>query len=169
MEKSNRGFTLVELMVVSGILLVSIGFGSAQYNTYTQQRRLREEVKKMITIMTLAGKRAVSGDSGTGCTDFQGFQIAVTPGGTYTSRRCCESACNSAQSAIASSESLPLGLTFTAPAVNTTYLFNKLNQAVTINPPVNQTITIRNTVLSRCISLTIAPSGLITQTPEVAC
>lgn len=164
-----NSFTLVEIMVVTGILLTAVGFGTARWGDYTNRRKLADEVKEVMGVMNLASKRAVAGDSGTSCADFQGFQVAVTTAGAYTVRRCCEGACNSAQSTVQETHQLPAGLTFSQPTANTTYLFNKLTQTVTANPSANLTVTVRSTALARCIPLTISPAGLITQQTEVAC
>lgn len=174
MDKSNlqairAAFTLIEIMVVIGILLASIGFGAARYGDYTNRRRLRDEAKKIMTVMSQASSRAVAGDSSATCADFQGFQVAITTSGSYTVRRCCEGACNSVQSAVQNTQQLPAGLTFSTPATNTTYLFNKLIQGATISPSANQTITVRSTVLARCIPISVSPAGLVTQLPEVSC
>lgn len=170
MVPNNRfGFTLVEMLVVTGIMLLTTGFGVARYNDYTQQRRLNQEAKEFTSVMELASKRAVSGDSTTACADFQGIQVSMAPSGTYTMRRCCEGACNSAQSTVYNTYPLPTGITLSAPTATTTYLFNKLTQTITVNPAANQTVTFRNTVSSRCLSVTVSPAGLINLGTEIAC
>lgn len=163
------GFTLVELMVVTGILLASLGFGITHYNDSIQKRRLNQEVRKLADVMTLASTSATAGNTGTACSDFQGYQVALTTAGAYTLRLCCEAACNTGQSVINATYQTPTGITVSAPTANTTYLFNKLNQTVKIAPAANQTITLRNTVLARCVSLTVPVAGQVTVGAEFAC
>ncbi|MBI1863467.1 prepilin-type N-terminal cleavage/methylation domain-containing protein [Candidatus Microgenomates bacterium] len=170
MDKSNRrAFTLIELMVVCSILLASVGFGITRYNDTIQKRRLNQEVRKLSDVMSLASTSATAGDSGTACADFNGYQVALTTTGSYTLRLCCEAACNSAQSLVTATYQLPTGITVSAPASDTTFLFNKLNQSITIAPAANQTVTLRNTVLARCVSVTVATAGQITQSAEFSC
>lgn len=169
MGKNNRAYSLIEVLVVCGILLAAYGVVSAQYNTYTQQRKLRDEAKKITSTLNLAGQRAAAGDSGSSCDDYRGFSVTVATTGTYTTRRCCESACSSSQSIIQSQETLPLGLSFLAPATATSYLFKSLTREVTVSPAGNQTITLRNALIGRCISLVVSPSGVITQQAETSC
>lgn len=164
-----NSFTLVEMLVVTGIILVSVGFGTARLGDYTNRRILADEAKEITNVLSQASKRAVAGDSGSACANFQGFQVSVTTTDAYSVRRCCEGACNSAQSTVQETHQLPVGLRFVQPAVNTTYLFNKLNQTVTANPSANLTISVRSTALARCIPLTISPAGLVTQGAEIAC
>lgn len=163
------GFTLVEMLVVTGIMLATTGFGIARYNDYTQQRRLDQEGKKLFSVFELASKRAISGDSTTACADFQGIQVSINPAGTYTMRRCCEGACSSAQSSIYSTTTLPTGITFEDPKATTTYLFNKLTQTMTMNPSTNPNITLRNAMVSKCIILSVTPAGLIDVSAVSSC
>lgn len=163
------GFTLVEVLVVTSIMLVTTGFGIARYNDYTQQRRLDHEAKKLVSVFELASKRAISGDSSAACADFQGVQVAITKTGSYTVRRCCEGACTSAQSTIYTSAQLPNGINIAAPPSDATYLFNKLTQAVTINPPTSQTIILQNTLSSKCLTVTVSPVGIIKLGIAAAC
>jgi prepilin-type N-terminal cleavage/methylation domain-containing protein len=167
--RKSRGFTLIEMMVVCGIMLAAMGLGITRYNDYAQKRRLNGQAKQLTDAMKLASVRALSGDAGAACADFQGYQVALTTTGTYTVKKCCEGACTSAQSTSVATYTLPNGIALTAPAANTTYLFNKLDQTVSIAPSANQTITLRNTLISRCISITIPPSGVVDIQNEVAC
>ena len=58
----NKAFTLIELLVVSVIILTFSGTILAQYNQQTQQLKLKNEAKKMIDVMELAKKKAVTSE-----------------------------------------------------------------------------------------------------------
>lgn len=172
MGKNSRlraAFTLVEVMVVCGIILISTGLGITRYNDFTQKRLLNQALRQVQDIMSIASAKATAGDSGISCTAFQGYQVAVQTNGTHTLKKCCEATCNAVESTLVSTYYVPTGITVSAPTANTTYLFKKLSQGISANPAANLTVTLRNTALARCVSLTLDVSGVITQGAEVAC
>ena len=61
MDKS-KGFTLIELIVVMGILSIFSGIFLARYNENASQLKLKNEAKKLIDVLELAKKKALNGD-----------------------------------------------------------------------------------------------------------
>jgi prepilin-type N-terminal cleavage/methylation domain-containing protein len=90
----NKGFTLIELIVVIGIVSLFTGISIAKYNENASQLKLRNEAKKLVDVLELAKKKALTGDLlDKNCADFRGYRVIIGSGnyslnfncgGTYT-------------------------------------------------------------------------------------
>lgn len=87
--KKLKGFTLIELIVVIGILSLFTGIFIARYNENTGQLRLRSEAKKLVDVLELAKKKALTADLfDKNCTDFRGYRVIVGSGNYSLSFNC---------------------------------------------------------------------------------
>lgn len=167
------GFTLIELVISIAIIGILSGYSVNNYTVTKEQRSLEAESKKLQEVLYLASKKASAAETGplAQCANFQGYRVDVTiVNKQYVMRKCCEVACNSAQSTVVQTYNLPAtSFTFSTPPGGTTYLFRTLSQPVLINPPANQTITIRNTAIGKCIPLTFSSVGNIRIGAKVSC
>lgn len=158
-----KGFTLIEILVVSVIILTFSGTILAQYNQQTQQLKLKNEAKKMIDVMELAKKKAVTSDliptpnvtPPTFCTNFSGYQFILKTNSSYSLNYCCNSSCPTvlntynldSKIVIVSPIALPNSLVFTP-------LMKVFNRTFT-------SVTLKNIVINKCVNINILPIGVI--------
>lgn len=158
-----KGFTLIEILVVSVIILTFSGTILAQYNQQTQQLKLKNEAKKMIDVMELAKKKAVTSDliptpnvtPPTFCTNFTGYQFILNSNSNYGLRYCCNESCSTSLNnynldskiIITNPVAIPNSLIFT-PLMK---IFNRTFTSVTL----------KNTVINKCLDINISPIGII--------
>lgn len=171
--KFSRSFTLIELLIVFAIIAILSGLTLASYRTSAEAKNLESEVRRLGDTLKLAYKKGSSSETGplALCTDFRGYTVTVQPAEKqYILRKCCEAACNSAQSTVLSTYVIPQSsLEITAPPVQTTYLFEPLAAQTTVQPAGNTTITLRNTGLQQCISLEVGGAGNIQEHAKIDC
>lgn len=162
-SRNIEGFTLIELLVVSVILLTFFGTVLAQYNQQTQQLKLKNEAKKMIDVMELAKKKALTSDliptpnvtPPTFCTNFTGYQFILNTSSNYSLRYCCNSSCTT----VLNTYDLDSKVVITSPVVipNSlifTPLMKVFNRTFT-------SVTLKNTVINKCLNISISPIGII--------
>ncbi len=154
---SEVGFTLIELLVVISIMLIFIGSTISQYNNYTEQTKLKNEAKKLVDVLELAKKKALSAELVGSCDNFTGYKVTLSTN-NYSLIFCCNSGCSD-------------------PATVNTYAFNNANisnltGAATLNfPPlmsdVNLTvgsIRLKNSAINtanKCIDISISAIGIV--------
>lgn len=157
-NNQRSAFTLIELLVVISIMLIFIGGTIASYNTYTEQTKLKNEGKKLVDVLELAKKKALSADlQDITCTDFTGYKVTLNTN-NYALIFCCNSAC-----------STPTNVhTYAFPNTNITIY----SGAGDLNfPPLmsgaNITISsvhLKNSAInaaSKCVNIVISPIGII--------
>lgn len=132
----STGFTLIELMVSVGIIMVTLGGMIANYNGYNNRQTLKQTALTLKNNLRFAQAKALSGEKPTSnCTELIGWTISFTSG-TYTLQAQCTP--QGSQGALVSVV-LPTGVVFS---------------------PVPSTITFR--VLSRGTGLaSVAPLSLV--------
>lgn len=78
MEKSNRSFTLIEILVTVTIILLFSGLSIPRYNTYTQQLKLKSEAEQITDVIELAKKKAIASELyDLNCSDFTGYRVTL--------------------------------------------------------------------------------------------
>jgi prepilin-type N-terminal cleavage/methylation domain-containing protein len=65
--KKNRGFTLIEILIVISIGSVVMTIAAARYNQLTQRKRIEQQTKNTVTFLRKIKKMADSGEK-VGCT-----------------------------------------------------------------------------------------------------
>lgn len=148
----NRGFTLIEFIVVISIALLFIGVALPRYNDYGSQLKLKNDAKKVIDVFELAKKKALSGDLfDKNCADFTSYRATIVGGSTYSLNFCCAGSCSSVQE-----YNLSSNITFTSGIGN--YNFTPLM----IRPNfVANSIRLRSSTINKCIDISISPIGVI--------
>jgi prepilin-type N-terminal cleavage/methylation domain-containing protein len=161
--KNIKGFTLIELLVVSVIILSFSGTILAQYNQQTQQLKLKNEAKKLIDVMELAKKKAITSDliptpnvtPPTFCTDFTGYQFILKTNNSYSLNYCCNSSCPT----VLNTYSLDSKIVITNPvALPDSLVFTPLMKVFNTT---FSSITLKNTVINKCLIISISPIGII--------
>lgn len=148
---NGEGFTLIEFIVVISVALVFLGLSLPRYNDYSSQLKLKSEAKKLIDVLELAKKKALSADLfDTNCTNFTGYRITVASG-SYSLLFGCASIYSTVQD-----YDLLTNITITVGTGN--YDFSPLM----INPSfISNTIRLKNSVINKCVNISISPIGII--------
>lgn len=142
------GFTLIELMVVSTILLLSIGT-VAKYNDYHDKKQLSTTVDTVLTNLRLAQTLAIQGKKPiSGCTTFNGYIVKFNSATTYYSAARCSAEENEVY------YQLPSQIQFTSPTP-VSILFLPLSGAVSTS----QTIALTRNGVTKNIN--VSTSGLL--------
>lgn len=150
-----RSFTLIELLVIISIMIIFIGATISQYNTFTQQSKLKNEARKLIDIFELAKKKAITADLfDKNCDNFTGYRLTLNTN-NYSLIFCCNSNCST-------------------PTNVNTYVFSSPNISIfsgtgNLNFPPLMTntnfsiseILLRNSSINKSAKITISPIGII--------
>lgn len=179
-KKNPHAYTLIELIVVVAIIILFSAMLSAQYNTYTEQSRLRSEAQNLANAMETARKKSVAYELTSSCAagDFGGYNISFgedknlsTNANKYFFSICCAGSCTASSNILqeysfakttisfyrielgTSQESLPYSITFYNAQPYTSLLSSTL------------TITLKNSMIPgnlQCTQLTVSPLGVVT-------
>lgn len=57
-----KGFTLIEILIVTGIIIVITGFSLAAYRNFDETRKLQEVAKQVVGALELTKKDAITGN-----------------------------------------------------------------------------------------------------------
>lgn len=91
----NNSFTLIEFIVVIGIIAIFTGTFLAYYNNFTEQSELRTEARKLVDVLELAKKKASSGDEPAACAGgFNGYKVNFNSNSSYILQSCCGNTCS---------------------------------------------------------------------------
>jgi len=153
--KKNSGFTIIELLVVISIMVLFIGATLAQYNNYTQQLKLKNEAKKLVDVIELAKKKALTSDlQDKNCISFTGYRI-TTSAGAYSLLFGCNAVYTLIQN-----YNLSTNITITASGRGN-FDFPPLMQNINFN--INS-IQIKNTGINgnnQCVTISVSPIGIV--------
>lgn len=133
-------------------MLVFSGLTLAQYNTYTEETKLRTDAKKLIDVLELAKKKALSADlQDKDCTDFTGYKVRITPPSTYSLLFCCSVNCSSIQTFYLADKN-----TIITGAIDYNFLPLMANLKFNVAD-----ILLNNSIINKSIKVTISPIGII--------
>lgn len=163
--KFKRAFTIIEFLIVFGIIGIVTTLSIASYNTFTESNKLKDEVQNAVSVLSLAQKRATTGeDCGSSCT-FDSFKVAFTGSAGYTMQ---------GQSDVAGVKT-PYGtaVTYAIDAVNSNIVILDNTKSVTFNkltgaPNSADTIRFKNNLAIKCTQISITATGLIS-TSNITC
>ncbi|VVA43603.1 conserved hypothetical protein [Candidatus Roizmanbacteria bacterium] len=147
----NRGFTLIEFMVVISVVFLFLGTILPRYNDFASQTKLRSEASKVLDIFELAKKKAISADLfDKNCTNFTGYRTTVAVS-NYSLKFCCNSICSTVQNF-----NLSTNVTFITGIGD--FNFTPLM----INPNfISNTIQIKSSIINKCINISVSPIGVL--------
>jgi prepilin-type N-terminal cleavage/methylation domain-containing protein len=149
---SHKGFTLFELIITVGIILLIFSAALAGYNTFNRRERLKQAGLTLQANLRFAQTKAFSAEKpGGGCATFTGMQVSFTAS-SYT----VDHACTNGVYGTSQTVTLPPGITF-AP-VPTTFTFLALKEAVDLSS--DKTLTLTNS--SQTYTILVSTSGVVT-------
>lgn len=156
MKKTVGGFTLIEIIVIIGVISILMNIGLAYYNKFNEQKKLQSDTQKLYDILHLARAKTISGDQmNITCTSFSGYQVEIVSSSSYKLVLCCSDACSGADQTEIQTYSLQSSITLDpAPA---TIKFKKLTGEVVTSTDIE----ISNSVISECMKLSVKQSGLV--------
>lgn len=160
-----KGFTLIEIIIVVGIISIIIGGSMRIYSNTVAQRQLDKEVDGLMNILQTAKSRSVARDISPltplpGCTNFEGYTVLLRPNGTYEDGIICDA---------------------NSTAINTYALDNVDFNGLTVNLRINfmypygsldtttRVIQIRSDRIDRCMNITIPQLGPLNKSEMFSC
>lgn len=180
---TKKGFSLIELLIVIGIILIFSGITLASYNTYTQEQKLETSARKILDVIDLARKKISAGDVSAGCTgNLLSYEIKKLPDDvTFEMRIICADSNNFIQSYVLSSdhsvqfESMNIvgsnsidSVRFLA-VTSGVEVQNNLGEYTVM--PSNETVEIllKNRIISKCYSIVLNSAGVVTTSQITTC
>lgn len=156
----NHGYTLVEIIVILGIIAIVSGFGIATYNSYNEQLILRNQAKKIANIIELAKKKAVAGDLSQQalCETFQGYIVEINDA-SFGKNVVLDIKCSGSRNRI-NTYPLDNNITSTDGFMN----FFPLGSVFLGNddPTYVLPIKLRNSKIGQCITVSVTSIGIVT-------
>jgi type II secretory pathway pseudopilin PulG len=76
------GYSLIEMLIAVGILMLLVGGGIAAFLTFNDRQALNGAGKQMVTYLRSAQSKARVGDTPSGCDQLNGYRVTVTAGST---------------------------------------------------------------------------------------
>lgn len=155
--KHAPGFTIIELVVVVGILAVVAGGVIANYNNFNESQRIRQAALTLKTNLRLAQTNAIAGNKPTApytCAELVSYVVAFSPTSYSIQAKCADP--ESLQGGIVLT-ALPSGITLTTVPLTAVIEFNVLDQGTSV--PSDLSITLSGVVKSYTILVT--PNGTI--------
>lgn len=147
---NSQGYTLIEIIIILGIISILSGIVIAKYNTYNQQLVLKNQAKKIADVIELTKKKAISADLYQDCSNFQGYQVVVNAS-TFLLNFNCGGVYTTVQNYL---------MTNNVTAIVGTGNFNFLPLGTTTNLTINS-IRLKNSKINQCIDISISPIGII--------
>ncbi len=160
--RKNNGFTLIEIIVIIGVIAVLAGVSMSSYHTYAQETLLTNEVVRFVESMQLTKNRAYASEETTCANTFDGFAFYVKPNDNmYVVHRCCDGDCPSVQPPV-EEHILPSPLAIIPDT--TEIIFPPLAQPISFPLVPNNTqvnIIMQHIHLNRCYEIRVTKIGVI--------
>jgi len=149
----NKGFTLIELIVVIAIITLFAGLSLSGYRNLNEQSKLRSDARKMADVLELAKTKSSSAELyNNACTNFNGYQVAIL-GNSYSLNFCCDAACATP----VQSYDLQSNISVITGTGTVQFLPLTTGAALSFTPPVR----IKNSMTNQCMDVNISPIGLV--------
>lgn len=170
MKTQIRSFTLIEVIVVFTIIVLLTGLSLATYNNFTQQKNLERELNRLIDVLSLAKAKAQASDINFECDgvnpddEFGGYRVEVSFADYNLKQLCRDSSTKilTNPGPEITSYNFPSNVNKSSGDQNTD--FYPLSGGASIS-----TITIRNSTIKKCITISITNTGIIEAGNPIAC
>ncbi|KKP68400.1 MAG: hypothetical protein UR68_C0017G0013 [Candidatus Roizmanbacteria bacterium GW2011_GWA2_35_19] len=150
MVKNKFGFTIIELLISISIILIFSGISLPYYNKYSQEIKLQNEVKKLISVIELAKKKAISSDLYQSCDNFSGYKIIINAD-NYSFRFGCAGVYQNVQT-----YNFPTNISVISGTGNFTFKPLGIGTNIAIGA-----IRLKNSSLNQCLEISITTNGIL--------
>lgn len=89
-KTSSHGFTLIEIMVSVGVLLLLSGLFIAGYNRFNDTQKVQQAAATLIRNLQAVRTKAAFGTKPTGCDTLVGYTVKFPDLATYTAQAVCQ-------------------------------------------------------------------------------
>lgn len=86
-----KGYTLIELILIVGALMLISAFGIARYNEFNERQNVQQSADTFISNLRLVQAKALAGDKPVGCTTLVGWTVEFALK-SYTMYAVCRNA-----------------------------------------------------------------------------
>lgn len=150
--KKSSGFTLIELLIVVSITLIFLGITLVQYNTYTEQSKLKNDGKKLLDVIELAKKKVFSSDlQDRTCTNFTGYRLTLNTN-NYSLIFCCNFIC----STNTKTYNFNTNVSIFSGTGNLNFTPLMKGSSITIN-----LVQLKNSAINKCVKISISAIGIV--------
>jgi len=154
-----EGFTLIELIVVIGIMAILTSIGLAYFNNFNEEKKINSEISRFVDVLHLARSKSMTNDLTPmpACPDFSGYQIEIVQASPVISKLnfCCGD-CLGANKTLLQSHNLYS----TVSADNSYTILFAPHTGATLA----KTVRFTNATIGKFATVTIQSSGLISNT-----
>lgn len=83
-----KGYTLVELLIAIGILILMLSLGMASFRRFNRRERLKQATATLKANLRFANTKAISAEKPSGCTIYIGVRVGFTANSYSTQHEC---------------------------------------------------------------------------------
>lgn len=161
-----KGFTLIEFLIIIGLIGIMTAVSIASYTSFSESSKLKNETQKMMSVFSLAQKRAVSGDLGVGCTNCSLNSFTVSWNSTTQLYSTVGSRVNGVNPTEAFDQ---IAYSFDPVNKNVSLLDtgNVIFSSLTGAPDSSKTIRLKNITKNECMQIVISTVGLMSSSSVV--
>ncbi|OGK17047.1 hypothetical protein A2774_01305 [Candidatus Roizmanbacteria bacterium RIFCSPHIGHO2_01_FULL_39_12c] len=156
---NNLGYTLIEILIVSSIIVIFSGILLASYNNFTQIKNLEQEVSFLADTLSLAKSKTQAADIELACSgveEFGGYTVELDSSG-YVMKQCCRDAIsNNIGNCSAGLQSRQFASRIINLTGTVTIEFFPVSAGASMN-----TVTLKNEIIEKCSDITVLSSGII--------
>lgn len=154
--KHKRGYTLVELLVVTSIIIVLSSVGLASYLNFNRSQILNQAARKIVQDLRLAQSMAENNQKPPGaCQTLNGYNFSITGDFTYEITADCTPAYEDGP---VKSDSVPANLSISGFS---NIKFRVLKQGLAESPPGTLSLTVSSNDFAKTVTIEVEKGGTI--------
>lgn len=159
-----KAYTLIELVVVTGVITVLVGMGVVYYSTFTIEKQLEAQARKIGDVLELSRKKSSAADLSVPCgsgENLKGFRVNISSATNYDLEQQC---CLAANPSTCTTTTIN-GYVMQFPNISATsatgyILYHTLSAGATITSLGNP-IVLKHATANKCINITVATTGTV--------
>ena len=156
--KHAKAFTLIELIVVIGIIAFFAGMGTLSFSNFNQENKLKQEKERVVDELDLARKKALAPDQINCAAGLEEAYAFISDANSYSVQECCRDAVNTLSSCVTTTS-------YVFPANISRIVGTPQIIFYSVNKGSNGTSTpirIKNTSIDKCLDVSVSTTGAIT-------